>query len=193
MINNVTAQYHGMIILTGYLQRLFVAETIYRRLNEPYNQERFDQIKALMDEAYTIIPVYEQTGSLTMAQKIELKFILQKTEELMSSYFKQMPLSYNQKLAIVGSSLYADQHVNAGIVRLGEIFQIDVGEDYKQRLEFYEERTELIDYIVYVLHHNDQPNVQATQQIDPWFNGIMKNKSLIDDDIKKIRNLIGFD
>lgn len=73
MTNNATAQYNGIILLTGYLQRLFVAETIYRRTNEPYHPERFEQIKSLMDETYSIIPIFEQTKSLNMDKKCNYK------------------------------------------------------------------------------------------------------------------------
>lgn len=191
MTKNIKAQYNGLILLTGYLQRLFVVETIYRRTDEPYDPERFDQIKALMDEAYTLIPVFEQTGTITNAQKEQLQIIAQKTEEFMSTYFKKLPLSFKQKLAIVGSSLYAEQHVNTGIIRLGEIFNAEVNDEFKKRTELYEQRTKLIDYIVYILHHNEQPEEEAVQQVEPWFNDIMKNKSYIMDDLKQIPELIG--
>ncbi|SOC37284.1 hypothetical protein [Ureibacillus acetophenoni] len=190
MTNNVTVQYNGLVLLTGYLQRLFVAETIYRRTNEPYDEKRFNEIKTLMDEVYTIVPSFEQTGTFTMGQKVQLQLIVQKTENLMSTYFKQMPLSFNQKLAIVGSSLYAEQHVNEGIIRLGEVFNVEINEDFKKRRKYYEQRTKLIDYIVFVLHHNEQPEENATKQIDPWFHDVMKNKSGIEEDFKQINELI---
>lgn len=193
MTNNGSSQYNGIILLTGYLQRLFVAETIYRRTDEPYDSERFEEIKSLMDEVYSIIPIFEQTKTLNMGQKVQLQIIAQKTEELMSTYFKQMPLSFNQKLAIVGSSLYAEQHVNEGIIRLGEIFNVEVNEDFKKRRKFYEERTKLVDYIVYVLHHKEQPEENATKQIEPWFNDVTKSKSGIADDFKQINELIELD
>lgn len=193
MTNNGSAQYNGIILLTGYLQRLFVAETINRRTDEPYDPERFEQIKSLMDEVYAIIPIFEQTRALNMGQKVQLQIIAQKTEELMSTYFKQMPLSFNQKLAIVGSSLYAEQLVNEGIIRLGEVFNVDINEDFIMRRKFYEERTKLVDYIVYVLHHKEQPEDNATKQIEPWFNDVTKTKSGIADDFKQINELIALD
>ncbi|MBD8027937.1 transcriptional regulator [Ureibacillus sp. Re31] len=192
MTNNVTTQYNGMILLTGYLQRLFVAETIYRRVGEPFEQERYDKVKALLDEAYTILPVFEETHTLTAAQKIQLQLIAQQTEELMKTYFKQMPLSFNQKLAIVGSSLYAEQHVNAGIIRLGKMFNVEVNKDFHQRTKFYEERTKMIDYLVFVLHHEQEPEEQIKKPIDPWFNDVMKNNDFVLEDFKQIAEMLEF-
>ncbi|MFL0504947.1 hypothetical protein ACH0B5_04295 [Ureibacillus sp. 179-F W5.1 NHS] len=192
MTNKVTTQYNGMILLTGYLQRLFVAETIYRRVGETYEQERYDNVKALLDEAYTILPVFEETHTLTAAQKIQLQLIAHQTEELMKTYFKQMPLSFNQKLAIVGSSLYAEQHVNAGIIRLGKMFNVEINKDFHQRTKFYEERTKMIDYLVFVLHHEEQPEEQFKKPIDPWFNDVIKNKDFVLEDFKQIAEMLEF-
>ncbi|KGR90305.1 hypothetical protein CD30_12085 [Ureibacillus massiliensis 4400831 = CIP 108448 = CCUG 49529] len=192
MTQNSKTQYNGMILLTGYLQRLFVAETIYRRLEEPYDPNRFEQIKTLLDDAYKIMPIFEQTKTLSPDQKSQLQYITEQTENLMSTYFKPLPLTFNQKLAIVGSSLYAEQHVNAGIIQLGEIFNIEVNRDHKMRIKFYEQRTKLVDYIVFVLHHREQPEEQTTKQIEPWFNDVMKNKGLILDDFNQIKEMIGF-
>ncbi|BDH61719.1 hypothetical protein MTP04_18490 [Lysinibacillus sp. PLM2] len=192
MTQNSKTQYNGMILLTGYLQRLFVAETIYRRLEEPYDPDRFEQIKTLLDDAYKIMPIFEQTKTLSPDQMAQLKYITEQTEKLMTTYFKPLPLPFNQKLAIVGSSLYAEQHVNAGIIQLGEIFNIEVNRDHKMRIKFYEQRTKLVDYIVFVLHHREQPEEETMKQIEPWFNDVMRNKGFILDDFKQIKEMIGF-
>ncbi|PKC52306.1 hypothetical protein RhiirA1_481814 [Rhizophagus irregularis] len=138
------------------------------------------------------MPIFEQTKTLSPDQKSQLQYITEQTENLMSTYFKPLPLKFNPKLAIVGSSLYAEQHVKAGIIQLGEIFNIEVNRDHKMRIKFYEQRTKLVDYIVFVLHHREQPEEQTTKQIEPWFNDVMKNKGLILDDFNQIKEMIGF-
>ncbi|KGR74856.1 hypothetical protein [Ureibacillus sinduriensis] len=192
MTKDSKAQYNGLILLTGYLQRVYVAETIYRRVGEPYDSERFEKAKALLDEAYTILPVFEETKKLTAAQKIQLQLIAQSTDKLMGSYFKQMPLSFNQKLAIVGSSLYAEQHVNSGIIRMGELFNIEVNKDFHQRTKFYEQRMKMIDYLVFTLHHEQEPDEQFKKPVDPWFNDVMRNKDFIMADFKQVGQLLDF-
>lgn len=192
MSNKIKKQYNAMILLTGYLQRLFVTETIYQRIGEPYDQERFDKIKALLDESYTIIPVVEETHILTTEQKLQLLLIAQQTEELMQNYFKQLSLSFNQKLAIVGSSLYAERHVNAGIIRLGELFNVEVNKDFHQRTKFYEQRLKMIDYIVSSLQQKQEPEEQLIGPIDSWFNDVMRNKEHILEDFKQIAIMLDF-
>ncbi len=190
MTKDIKAQYNGIILLTGYLQRVFVAETILERIGEPFDQKRYDQAKTLLDEAYTVIPVIEETKTVTLEQKEKFKFIAEQAEQLIQGYFKELPLTFKEKLAIVGSSLYAEQHVNAGIVRLGELFEIEVNKDFHQRMKFYEQRTKMIDYLVFTLNQNEMPEEQFMKPIDPWFNDVMRNKDFILGDFKQIAALL---
>ncbi|RHW38234.1 hypothetical protein D1B33_04935 [Lysinibacillus yapensis] len=192
MTTNGPSQYNGMILLTGYLQRLFVAETIYRKIGETHDEARYERVKSLLDEAYAILPAFEETKNLTKAQINQLQLIAQQTEEFMKSYFKELPYTFKQKLAIVGSSLYAEQHVNAGIIRLGKLFNVEVNKDFHQRIKFYEQRTKMIDYLVATLQQNEEPEEQFTKPIDPWFNDVMKNKEFLLDDFKQVAKLLEF-
>lgn len=191
MANKATTQYNGLILLTGYLQRLFVAETIYRRLNEPHDPERFKLAKSLLDEAYTIVPVFERAQSLTIEQKEQLVSIIKQTKKLMATYFKEKnTYSFPQKIAIVGSSLYAEQHVNSGIVRLGEIFKVEVNKDFHMRIKFYEQRTKMIDYLVHLIENKEQPEEQIMKVIDSLFNDVMRNKEFIVNDLNQIPQML---
>ncbi|HWL13093.1 MAG TPA: hypothetical protein VNQ57_08870 [Ureibacillus sp.] len=190
MTNDIRAQYNGLVLLTGYLQRVFVAETIHERVGEAFDQKRYDLAKALLDEAYTIIPVVEEAKIITLEQKKQLTIIAEQTELLMKDYFPQQPLSFNLKLAIVGSSLYGEQHVNAGIVRLGELFKAEVNKDFYHRMKFYEERMKMIDYLVFTLNQGEVPEEQFMKPIEPWFLDVMKNKDLMLEDFKQIAQLL---
>jgi len=192
MAKDIKAQYNGIILLTGYLQRVFVSETILERTGEPFDQKRYDIAKVLLDDAYTIIPVIEETKTVTNEQKKQLELIAEQAEKLMQTYFKELPLTIKEKLAIVGSSLYAEQHVNAGIVRLGEKFDIAVNKDFHQRVKFYEERTKMIDYLVFTFNQNEMPDEQFMKPIESWFNDVMRNKDFILGDFKQIAQLLEF-
>ncbi|TSI05267.1 transcriptional regulator [Lysinibacillus sp. BW-2-10] len=190
MSNKAKTQYNGMILLTGYLQRLFVVETIYQRLKVPHEAERLEQVKFLIDETHKILPVFEKTKTLTEVQRDELHFILRQIENLMADYFKESSCSFNEKLAIAGSSLYAEQHVNKGIIRLGEVFNQEINKDFHKRIQFYEQRTKMIDYLVHTLAEGKEPEEQFMKPVEPWFDNVMQNKELILKDIKQIEKMI---
>lgn len=184
--------YNGIVMLTGYLQCLYVFENILKQLDSPQDSERIQHIKELFDDALAILPVFEQTKELLPTQADKLKSITLQVENLMSTYFKDGQVSFNEKLAYVGSSLYSEQHVNAGIIRLGKVFQTEVNKDFHMRAKFYEERTKFIDTIVSLLKKNQPVEEKAIEIIELWYSNVIKNKEHILNDIKIIGQLIGF-
>lgn len=184
--------YNGIVLLTGYLQRLFVFENVHQQLNIPHDSERINQIKELFDDSLAMVPIFEQTKELAPTQVNKLKSITSEVEKLMSTYFKEEPFSFNDKVAYVTSSLYAEQHVNAGIIRLGNVFNVEVNKDFVQRTKFYEERTKFMNIIIQKIKNNEELEEQAKKIIEDWFLNVIKNKEAILNDIKAIESLIGF-
>lgn len=184
--------YNGIVLLTGYLQRLYVFEKIHHELNMPHDPERLQQVKELFDDTLAMLPIFEQTKELFPTQVNKLKSVMEKVEKLMSTYFKEEPLSFHEKLAYVGSTLYSEQHVNLGILRLGKVFQVEVNKDFEKRVKYYEERTKFIDTIVSLIKNKKPVEEKAMNIIDMWYTNVEKNKENILTDLQLIGKLIGF-
>ncbi|MEK4252476.1 transcriptional regulator [Ureibacillus sp. FSL K6-2830] len=184
--------YNGIVLLTGYLQRLYVFENIHHQLNLPHDSERIQKVKELFDDTLAMLPIFEQAKELAPTQVNKLKSVTNEVESLMASYFKDEPVSFQEKLAYVGSSLYAEQHVNLGIIRLGKVFQMEVNRDFEMRTKFYEERTKFIDTIVSLIKKNQQIEDKAMEIIESWYTNVKNNKENILNDLKTISTLIGF-
>ncbi|MEK4284763.1 MULTISPECIES: transcriptional regulator [Ureibacillus] len=184
--------YNGIVLLTGYLQRLYVFENIHHELNLPHDSERIQKVKELFDDTLAMLPIFEQAKELAPTQVNKLKSVTNEVESLMASYFKDEPVSFQEKLAYVGSSLYAEQHVNLGIIRLGKVFQVEVNRDFEMRTKFYEERTKFIDTIVSLIKKNQQIEDKAMEIIESWYTNVKNNKENILNDLKLINTLIGF-
>lgn len=184
--------YNGIVLLTGYLQRLYVFENIHHELNLPHDSERIQKVKELFDDTLAMLPIFEQAKELAPTQVNKLKSVTNEVESLMASYFKDEPVSFQEKLAYVGSSLYAEQHVNLGIIRLGKVFQEEVNRDFEMRTKFYEERTKFIDTIVSLIKKNQQIEDKAMEIIESWYTNVKNNKENILNDLKLINTLIGF-
>lgn len=185
-------QYNGIILLTSYLQRIFVAETIYRKCSQHHSASRFELSQALLDEVHTIIPVFEETKSLDEAQIEQLQVMTNKTIDLMHGYFMLMPQNFIDKLALVGSSLYGEQLMNSGILRLGELFGIDMNKDFHMRVKFYEDRTKVIDVIVQQISDGKHLDEAVVKPIETWYNDILRQKVHVLNDIDQIAQMIGF-
>lgn len=185
-------QYNGIILLTSYLQRIFVAETIYRKCSQHHSASRFELSQALLDEVHTIIPVFEETKSLDKAQIEQLQVMTNKTIDLMHGYFMLMPQNFIDKLALVGSSLYGEQLMNSGILRLGELFGIDMNKDFHMRVKFYEDRTKVIDVIVQQISDGKQLDEAIVKPIETWYSDILHQKEHVLKDMDQIAQMIGF-
>jgi|SRR5690554_354327 len=183
--------YNGIVLLVSYLQRIYVTEKIYHHLNEPHDPARLEEVKELFDDTLAMVPIFEQTKFLADTQVDKLRRVTAQMESYMTTYFKNSP-SFEDKLALVGSSIYAEQNINNGIIRLGQVFNVEINKDFQKRIKFYEERTKMIDIIVSALKNKKPLEEQAEKLIESWYDNVMKNKELILNDMKKIGQLIGF-
>lgn len=187
---DASIQYNGIMLLTSYLQRLYVSESIYIKLNGTA-ETRFEQTKQLLDDTSIIRAMFEQTKQLTPEQQQKLKSISAHTKQLMEGYFKAGSHSLNDKIAIVGSSLYGEQAMNSGIIRLGQLFGQDINKDYTMREKMYEDRTKVIDVIVHTLARKEPLDEQMLTPINKWYEGILKQQQAILEDMRKIEEMIG--
>lgn len=189
-MNTKKNQYNGLILIAGYLQRLFVAESIYAKLRIPTDPARMDTIKGLINKTQPIINEFEATVTLREDQQLQCILVLDEINKLMKGYFKPLVTNFNEKLAIFGSSLYAEQMVNNGIIKLGKLFNVEINRDFEMRSKFYADRTKMIDYLVHTIENNQTPDMEFMTPIEPWYENIMRNKEGILEDIQKIYDLL---
>ena len=182
-------QYNGMLLLASYVQRLFVAEQVKGRLGEESTQ--LSIVKDYFDSINAIMPMYTQTKMLTVTQGEKLSEILHGVKNMMSNYFEPLNTSYEYKLRIVTSTLFAEKLMISGIVHLGEIFNEDIGSDFQKREKFYEERTTLVNKLVAAHVARNAPTEQVISVINTWFEGILKQQEHILKDMNKIAPMIG--
>ena len=182
-------QYNGMLLLASYVQRLFVAEQVKGRLGEESTQ--LSTVKDYFDSINAIMPMYTQTKMLAVTQGEKLSEILHGVKNMMSDYFEPLNTSYEYKLRIVTSTLFAEKLMISGIIHLGEIFNEDVGSDFQKREKFYEERTTLVNKLVAAHVARNAPTEQVISVINTWFEGILKQQEHILKDMYKIAPMIG--
>lgn len=173
------------MLLTSYIQRLYAAKSIAIQLNKA-ESTAIEQVKELFDHINAIVPVFEQTKQLTDGQLQSLLQITAEVKEQMGRYFNPLNTEFTYKLAIVGSSLYGEQQMNNGVIRLGELFNETVNRDFFMRVKMYEERTKMINYIVYLYSQGKKPDDNIIDVIEQWYEGIIKQKQDIIHDIDKI-------
>ena len=182
-------QYNGMLLLASYVQRLFVAEQVKGRLGEESTQ--LSTVKDYFESLNAIMPMFTQTKMLTVTQAEKLNEILHGVKNMMGHYFEPLNTSYEYKLRIVTSTLFAEKLMVSGIVHLGKIFNEDVGSDFHNREKLYEERTTLVNKLVAAHVAGKTPTEQVVSVINTWFEGILNQQQHILKDMNKIAPMIG--
>lgn len=183
-------QYNGIILLLSYIQRIYIAETIQERISSTHTQARQQTAKGYFDELNLMLPLFEETKELTATQQKRLEDITDNVKQMMRGYFYSGTASFEEKLEIVGSSLYGEQLMNTGILRLGQVFNKDVGQDFAKRVTFYEERTQFIDAVVHTVHNKEEVEQNLREIIEKWYEGIVQNESFIIKDLDKIEGFL---
>lgn len=181
--------YNGIMLLTSYVQRLYVAQSIAIALKKK-EASSLHEVKELFDRINAIVPVFEQTRELTDGQLGSLKAITERVQELMDRYFNPLNTEFTYKLGIVGSSLYGEQQMNNGVIRLGELFHEEIHPDFFARVKMYEERTKMINYVVHLYSEGNVPEESIIAIIEQWYEAIIKQKDYILQDITKITEML---
>mgnify|MGYP006397970865 CR=1 FL=1 len=182
--------YNGIILLSAYLQRQYVYRTIQVRLNGA-SEEPLNKVKNMLDHTEAMLNVFEEAKSLLDGQRNKLKSFADEVSLMMQNYIKENP-DFNERLAVVGSTLYSEQLMNNGIIKLGYIFKQNIGKDFPARVKFYEERTKVIDVMVQLVSDGKEIEQGMQDILNKWYEGIANQKKGIMEDLSKINEMLDY-
>ena len=182
--------YNGIILLSAYLQRQYVYRTIQVRLNGA-SEEPLNKVKNMLDHTEAMLNVFEEAKNLLDGQRNKLKSFADEVSLMMQNYIKENP-DFNERLAVVGSTLYSEQLMNNGIIKLGYIFKQNIGKDFPARVKFYEERTKVIDVMVQLVSDGKEIEQGMQNILNKWYEGIANQKKGIMEDLSKINEMLDY-
>ena len=182
--------YNGIILLSAYLQRQYVYRTIQVRLNGA-SEEPLNKVKNMLDHTEAMLNVFEEAKNLLDGQRNKLKSFADEVSLMMQNYIKENP-DFNERLAVVGSTLYSEQLMNNGIIKLGYIFKQNIGKDFPARVKFYEERTKVIDVMVQLVSDGKEIEQGMQDILNKWYEGIANQKKGIMEDLSKINEMLDY-
>ncbi|MFS0875292.1 transcriptional regulator [Solibacillus isronensis] len=185
-----SVHYNGIILLSAYLQRQYVYRTIQVRLNGA-SEEPLNKVKNMLEHTELMINIFEESKDLMDGQRKKLKSFADEVALLMQNYIKEDP-DFKERLAVVGSTLYSEQLMNNGIIKLGYIFKQNIGKDFPARVKFYEERTKVIDVMVQLVSEGKEIEKGMQDILNKWYDGIANQKKGIMEDLSKINEMLDF-
>ncbi|BAK16633.1 transcriptional regulator [Solibacillus sp. FSL K6-1781] len=185
-----SVHYNGIILLSAYLQRQYVYRTIQVRLNGA-SEEPLNKVKNMLEHTELMLNIFEESKDLMEGQRNKLKSFADEVALLMQNYIKEEP-DFKERLAVVGSTLYSEQLMNNGIIKLGYIFKQNIGKDFPARVKFYEERTKVIDVMVQLVSEGKEIEKGMQDILNKWYDGIAIQKKGIMEDLSKINEMLDF-
>ena len=182
-------QYNGMLLLASYVQRLHVYYATLQHV-EQKQYPQLQQQKEAFDSINAIMPMFEATKTLTMTQFDKMQELTTSTIEAMQHYFQPLNTSFGYKVAIVTSTLFGEQMMNNGVIRLSHLFKEEISPDFDRRVKFYEDRTKMMQIVVMLLKDGKMPEDDIVKTVEKFYDGIMNNKQVILEDLQKISPMI---
>lgn len=178
-----------MLLLASYVQRLHVFYATLQHLEDKTYPQIEEQKKAF-ESLNLMMPMFETTKILTMSQFNKLQELTEQTSVAMEEYFQPLNTSQSYKIALVASTFFGEQLMNSGVLRLGQLFDEKVPEEFTKRIKFYEDRTRMMQAVVHVLKEGKTPEEKIMQIINDYYNGIISRKESIIGDLQKISPMI---
>lgn len=187
----VKVNYNGILLLTSYLHRVYVTEQIKGILHKK-DDTRLHDVKTMLDDVGLMRTMYEQTSALTDTQLTKLLTMSEKVKLYMNDFFPAGEATFADQLTLVAASLYGEQAMNDGILRLIKLYGEEAKGDFEARVQFYKDRTRAMDIMVHNLEKNEEIPKQMTDLVEQWYANIDKQRSLVLSDMSKIEQMLTF-
>lgn len=139
-----TFQYNGLVLLYAYLQRAYVHHRTLDLLAAPADPRAAQQLPSLLDRVGGAMSAFDKDAGLTAEDARAMRDIVDEARPLVQGCLPQPGDSPQRQLAAVVSAVYAEEHINTGIVRMGELLDPDIADRFRQRIPFFRSRVALV-------------------------------------------------
>lgn len=187
-MNKVQFQFHGIVLLYGYLQRLFVYGNIKGMLDTKPEAPEWEELPKLLDGVSAIFQSFDRTSGLKLDQ-MKQAFTAYRTVEAMTpeTFPDQEKAQLADRLAVVGAGLYAEEYINTGLIHLGMNFDPKVEKRYREQAKHYQKTVKIISLLVDKTAQGQPLSKVEADQLQSWYKTSLENTDTVKKDIRRIR------
>lgn len=190
-MNPLELQYNGVVLLYGYLQRLFVYGKVKSMLDAVPETLGVDSLPSLLDTASAALQNFDSKNGLTEEQQQELLAILATIKKLVPATLEaQENPKLADQLAVAGAALYAEEYINNGIIHLGMLFNPKIADRFRQHVPHFQNRVNGINMLVDKTANHKPLDANETAQLEAWYTDVMKSAKNIGTDFQSIYKYI---
>ncbi|GIP39831.1 hypothetical protein J31TS4_31110 [Paenibacillus sp. J31TS4] len=192
MMTRQARKYNGMVLLYGYLQRLFVSERIQEMLEYEPSEEARQSLTASLDTLTPLLRDFDPARPLTLEAETRLLAILDELEPALDRYEEMITpgARFEPMLIVAASTLYAEEHINQGLVHWGKHFDPTAEDRYRQQVPRLRSRVGSVTEIVKKVSEGIPLSADDHAEIDRWYGDVLRNRDGIRSDAEKIRELL---
>lgn len=190
-MNPLEVQYNGIVLLYGYLQRLFVYGKVKSMLGAVPEKLEIDSLPSLLDKTSEIFQNFDTKNGLSKEQQEELLAILATVKKLVPHTVEKLENpELSDQLATAGAALYAEEYINNGIIHLGMLFNPTIADRFRQHIPHFQNRVNGINLFVDKTANQKSLHSNELAQLESWYADVMKNASNIGADFQSIYKYI---
>ena len=182
-------QYNGLLLLTSYLHRMYIAEQLKASFAHT-SLASAAELRSLLDDVHMLRARFEQSQQLHPTEQQQLLHISADTKRLIEHYMPSEQATFLEKVAIVTATMFGEKEMNDGVLRLQQLFQLKISDDFYARIPFYRERTQAMDRVVQHLECNEPIPKSIKQLVHSWYENIYNQSNLVSVDLARIDELV---
>jgi hypothetical protein len=177
-------QLNGLVLLYAYLQRVFVhAKVSAGAIPDP--------VPELLDVAGTAIQSFDQDAGLSGEERRRLLDLTGEARSLMREHLPRPDAELPEQLASVAAALYAEEHVNNGIIHMGDIYDPEVADRFRQRIPHFRDQIAVITDFVGKATDGVPLTAEENAKLDSWFADVTGSAENIEQDFRQIEQYLG--
>ncbi len=183
-------QLNGLVLLYAYLRRAYDYRTMLRLLGERVDQAELDALSPMLERTSGAIRDFDPDEGLDPAAAAEFDGITGQVASFTEAFVPHDGADPRRQLAAVAAAVYAEEHVNDGIVHMGDLLDPELADRFRQRTLHFQQRTATVTSWVKTVAADERLDAESASQRDELVDQVIEASANIDSDLATIRRFI---
>ncbi len=178
-------QSNGLVLLNGYLQRLYVQDEILQILGDRRHRRCCAELSARLASADGQMKNL-RAGTTLLLDLLDLAGAW--WEETLPRPRSKTHLA--ERLAAVGGAIHGERAINEGLIHLGRQYDPALAEEFLAQRPYHEQRVEIVTNVVGLLAGGADPAASERQLMEGLYDDLVRNRQGIQSDLAAIRKML---
>jgi len=181
-------RFNGLVLLTGYLQRFYVHERVRQMLGDGGPETRLKDLAGMIDVVTELVRQTEADRRVPANAAEAVRPIILRLREWVADYQPQprAEVSTAEMVATVAGVIYAEGHVNRGIIQMGELFDSELADRYRQLAPAHQSNAAAVNTAVAQVARQEPIEESLRLQMETWYEQARASREKVISDIEAV-------